>query len=201
MILGAALVLSALVLLLHNRLEARQADNAVAETLPQLLEQMQQVHETETAGDIELVAPEPSGSSPARYSITMPAVEVDGYEYIGVLIIPSLELELPVMAEWDYDRLKIAPCRYSGSLPAENLVIAGHNYDGHFGSLLQLAEGETVDFVDMNSVRHRFIVDAIETLPPTAIDDMTAGAYPLTLFTCTYGGQDRVAVRCVPDTE
>ena len=36
----------------------------------------------------------------------MPTVEIDGY-----LSVPSVGLELPVMAEWDYDRLKTAPCR------------------------------------------------------------------------------------------
>ena len=30
----------------------------------------------------------------------------------------------------------------------------------------------------------------------TAVEEMTAGEYDLTLFTCTYGGQSRVTVRC-----
>ena len=41
----------------------------------------------------------------------MPTVTIDGYDYIGYVEAPVLGLKLPVMAEWDYDRLKIAPCR------------------------------------------------------------------------------------------
>ena len=43
-------------------------------------------------------------------------VMVDGYDYIGTIIIPSLNIELPVMSTYDYDRLRIAPCRYYGSI-------------------------------------------------------------------------------------
>lgn len=195
MILGAALVLGALALLLYNRLESRQAELSAAQTLPQLLEQMEAVPDSYESS-IEYVPSAQQDGTPERYSLTMPEVEIDGYRYIGVLVIPSLELELPVMSEWDYDRLKIAPCRYSGSIPAENLVIAGHNYDGHFGTLHRIGVDDTVLFVDMDAKTYRFTVSTIETLLPTAVDEMTAGEYPLTLFTCTFGGQNRVVVRC-----
>ena len=33
-------------------------------------------------------------------------------------------------------------------------------------------------------------------LGATAVEDMTAGEYDLTLYTCTYGGENRVALRC-----
>jgi len=35
-----------------------------------------------------------------------------------------------------------------------------------------------------------------ETLSPFSIEEMTTGDWDLTLFTCTVGGQNRVAVRC-----
>lgn len=37
----------------------------------------------------------------------------------------------------------------------------------------------------------------VETLQPTAIEEMTIGGWDLTLFTCTVGGASRVTVRCV----
>ena len=40
----------------------------------------------------------------------------------------------------------------------------------------------------------------VETLAPTAVDEMTGGDWDLTLFTCTYSGQARVTVRCVKTT-
>ena len=68
----------------------------------------------------------------------MPTVEIDGYDYIGYLDIPSLELSLPVMSEWSYPQLKIAPCRYAGSVYLDDMILAAHNYDRHFGRLKNL---------------------------------------------------------------
>lgn len=65
----------------------------------------------------------------------MAATEIEGEDYIGILEIPSLEIVLPVMAEWSDSNLKIAPCRYHGSAYSGDLVIAGHNYRTHFGAL------------------------------------------------------------------
>ena len=45
----------------------------------------------------------------------MPVEEIEGNGYIGLLEIPALGLSLPVMSEWSYPNLKLAPCRYSGS--------------------------------------------------------------------------------------
>lgn len=88
----------------------------------------------------------------------MTQVRIDGYDYIGCLTIPSLDLELPVMSDWDYTRLKIAPCLYYGSLETDNMVIAAHNYDCHFGRLSQLNIGDEIIFTYMNSVVCRYRV-------------------------------------------
>lgn len=126
----------------------------------------------------------------------MPVAEMDGIGYIGTLRIPALELELPVISEWSYPALKIAPCRYVGSAYLNTLVIAAHNYQSHFGTLKNLSEGDAVTFTDMDGNLFCYEVTALETLPPTAIAEMTASDYDLTLFTCTLGGANRVTVRC-----
>ena len=100
------------------------------------------------------------------------------------------------MAPDDGPLLAAAPCRYSGSAYLENLVIAGHNYRSHFASLPQLQPGDAVTFTDMDGTVFRYKVDSLETLSPYAISDMTSGGWPLTLFTCTVGGQSRLAIRC-----
>ena len=65
-------------------------------------------------------------------SADMPTFTVDGYNYIGILEIPSLELTFSVMDGWDYTRLKISLCVYSGSYKTNDLVICAHNYARHF---------------------------------------------------------------------
>lgn len=128
--------------------------------------------------------------------MAMPEETIDGRNYIGVLDIPALGLSFPIISEWSYDALQIVPCRYSGSAYLDNLVIAGHNYRSHFASLSQLQPGDTVTFTDMDGNVFSYAVSSLETPSPYAVSDMTSGDWDLTLFTCTVGGQSRLAIRC-----
>lgn len=115
---------------------------------------------------------------------------------IGILEIPALDLELPVISSWSYFSLRLAPCRYSGSAYKGDLVIAAHNYQSHFGGLRTLPEGSEVFFTDAVGNRFSYYVAVTEALTPWSVDDMTSGEWPLTLFTCTLDSQNRVTVRC-----
>ena len=126
----------------------------------------------------------------------MPVVVIDGYGYIGYLSIPDLGLELPVMAEWDYSRLKIAPCRQFGSTGTDDLVIAAHNYKTHFGRLSSLDEGAEIIFTDMDGLKTRYSLKSVNTLAPNAVDAVQNSGYDLVLYTCTPGGATRVTVFC-----
>lgn len=132
-----------------------------------------------------------------RYpEMEMPTREIDGQTYIGMLEVPSLELSLPVISEWTYPRLKKAPCRYVGSVYSKDMVICGHNYDRHFGRLKDLAVGDEVRFTDMDGNVFFYSICGTEQLGKYAVEDMLAGEWDLTLFTCTKGGRMRVTVRC-----
>ena len=126
----------------------------------------------------------------------MKVKKINGYGYIGYLSIPTLNLDLPVMSEWDYGRLKISPCRYFGSTKTDNLVIAAHNYRFHFGYLGNLKPGDSVVFTDMDSEVLRYKVDSVELLMPTDVDKVKDSGDDLILYTCTYGGAKRITVRC-----
>lgn len=195
MILGTVLVLAALSLFLWNRWEDRRAGALAESILPQVMEQIASpAPESGEAGDTNPDLPDP-------YDVSMTEAEIDGYAYVGYLSIPAINLELPVMAQWDYARLKIAPCRYTGSTKSGDLVICGHNYTRHLGPIGRLVPGDDVYFTDMDGGVWHYQVAAVETLGPTDIENMTAGEYPLTLFTCTLGGASRVTVRCDRVTE
>lgn len=127
----------------------------------------------------------------------MPTIRIDGNDYIGLLEIPSLELSLPVIADWDYEKLKTAPCRYSGSYYTDDLVIAGHNYIRHFSPLKRIDIGAEVYFTNAVGEVFRYTVSNVETLMPTQVEDMVEGDWDLTLFTCTIGGRSRCTVRCI----
>ena len=181
MVLGTVLLALALGLWLMNRQEASQARQFAAQTMPKVVEQIRIYREKEPM-------PDPYDD--------LTVTQIDGWGYVGYLSVPALEMEEPVLSELDMQHLEIAPCRYSGTRPDRGLVIGGHNYSHNFGRLSQLQVGDAVTFVDMEGTRYDYRVSEVEILPPTAVEGMTGTDYALTLFTCTFGGADRIAVRC-----
>mgnify|MGYP001659076776 CR=1 FL=1 len=190
--IGAALLIAALSLLLYNRAENDNAGDMAEIILPAVIDAIE--HPADTIPEDS--ATEPDGVNEYDTDADMTVVYIDGYGYIGYISIPVLELDLPVMTDWDYTKLKTAPCRYFGSAKTDDLVICGHNYDRHFGRLKNLQEGDLVLFTDMDGVTISYEVKEVETLQPTQITEMIESDYDLTLYTCTYGGATRVTVRC-----
>ena len=109
MILGALLILASAVLLAYNKWDASRADKAAQQALGELEQTLTQTIEDKTKDDTLVLQPE---LDPEQ---AMTEVELDGWNYIGYLSIPSVGLQLPVMSEWSYAGLKVAPGRYSGS--------------------------------------------------------------------------------------
>ena len=182
--IGAVLILSALLLFFYNQ----NKDERAGQEAQTILNDVQAtITQRETGQDVGLLE-----AVETELSIVM----IDGYEYIGYLSIPELELELPVMADWDYDRLKLAPCRQFGSTVTDDLVIAAHNYKRHFGALGQLQLGAAILFTDMDGNVISYRLERSETIDPKNVDAVQNSGYDLVLYTCTYGGSNRVAVFC-----
>lgn len=191
---GLLLMAAALFLNCYNRWEGRQAEASASAALIQILPKISRTEEPDT--DPEDTQQTPTPDYLLSPGMEMPTMEIDGQYYIGILSIPALALELPVMDGWSYAQLKIAPCRYAGSAYLDDLVLAAHNYQSHFGMLKNLSLGDTVTFTDMDGNVFRYEVAALEILASTAIEEMTTKEYDLTLFTCTLDGASRLAVRC-----
>jgi len=199
-ILGVALMLGAVFLYQSNRAEDQVAQEAVVDVMPQLVEQIREhtvqeetVPESEVIPELELQIPVELLTEEDK---KMTEVEISGNRYIGYLSIPDLGLDLPIMSTWSYPKLNIAPCRYTGSVRGEDLVLMAHNYNSHFGRISQLDLGDTVVFTDMDGNVVQYEVVGEDLLDPTAVEEMTSGDFDLTLFTCTYGGGSRVTVYC-----
>ena len=129
--------------------------------------------------------------------MAMPTVQLDSGTYIGVLKIPLLGLELPVMESWSYAKLQTAPCRYEGSVYKDNMIIAGHNYNSHFGKLQNIGRGELIEFEDIQGHVFTYEVVEKELIPGTGTEQMLDGDWDLSLFTCNYDGSNRVTIRCI----
>ncbi len=193
-VIGCVLLLAAMGLYGYNRYEDAQAGaeaQVVVQDLEQKLEQtVSKAESTETSSDSEeMLSPE------------LPVVMLDGYDYIGVISIPAIDIKLPVMSDWSYPKLKISPCREFGSSRTDDLVIAAHNYESHFGKLGSVSVGDNVIFTDMDGVENHYIVQKTDILQPTDVDAVEHSGYDLVLYTCTYGGKTRITVFCDRITE
>ncbi|MBR6562404.1 MAG: sortase [Clostridia bacterium] len=202
MLFGALLLTAALALAAYNASEENEAEKASSEYLERLIAAIPESPaipngsdapldvETDTSDDREGSLSEP------EYADNMAVIELDGYEFVGYISIPKLGIQLPVMSETEGKLLKLSPCRFSGSPMAGNLVIGAHNYSRHFGSIDELSQGDSVIFADMEGGLWRYRVVFVEILDPNSVEYLTDGEYPLTLYTCVYGGKQRVTVRC-----
>lgn len=200
-VMGAVLMLSALLLFLHNGQEERRAGQEAELLLDDIRSAISGRAVTAPLDPQTESTPtgytEPTETRPAG----LPVVVINGYGYIGYLSIPDLELELPVMSDWDYDRLKISPCRHFGSTVTDDMVIAAHNYKTHFGTLSRLEIGAEVCFTDMDGIENRYTLAKLETLAPEAVDAVQNSGYDLVLYTCTPGAANRVVAFCNRATE
>lgn len=187
---GAVLIISALLLFFYNRYEDYSAGREAEILLEDIVSAIEATDPTANPTETEGMTEEET--LPAD----LPEVEIDGYAYVGYVSIPALELELPVMSEWDYSRLKIAPCRQFGSSRTDDLVIAAHNYTKHFGKLTIVEVGTDVFFTDMDGIENHYTVQRVSTLAPEDVDAVLNSGYDLVLYTCTLGGATRVVAFC-----
>lgn len=132
-------------------------------------------------------------STPAEQDTT---IMVDGEAMFGTVSIEALGLSMPIYDTLDAEKLKTAPCRYSGSIEEENLVIAGYNYESHFADFKQLLPNEKVVLRDVHGVEHRYNIETVYTVAAEAVVNMKWSDYDLSLFTGNRNGNRRWVVRC-----
>ena len=184
-LVGAVLILSALLLYLFNANEDKQAGEAASSALEAV--------QTVIAENTETSDSRPEEPAEEQKE---PIVFIDGYAYVGILELPTLGLKLPVMDDWNYQKLELAPCRQFGSFKDGGFVIAGHNYRSHFARLTELTVGQPVLFTGMDGETALYAVGKISTLASTAVDEVQNSGYDMVLYTCTYDGARRVTVFC-----
>ncbi|MDO4622265.1 MAG: sortase [Eubacteriales bacterium] len=193
---GIVLLFCACALLFYNIWDTDRAGRSIEEAA-QLLQEYRENTEEDPylSGNMDGI----SGETDEETEDTdrpMPEVVIDGIAYIGNLQVPSLGLDLPVITGWNYDMLRVAPCRYTGSVYKNDMVLAAHNYQRHFGMLQSLEKGAEIRFTDMDGNEFRYTVEANEVIEPTGVEKMVSNSYDLTLFTCVPSGMARYTIRC-----
>lgn len=197
-LLGLSLVFTAMGLhLVKERQDALAGENA--QVLLQYLD-LSRNTPSEPASPTQPGAPEAdkSAGTPDETFPEEPDIPIKnymGYNMIGTIEIPSLEINLPVLYDWSYDLLEVAPCRYSGSAAGDDFIVMGHNYNSHFTPLHWIDMGADVVFTDAVGKTYFYQVADIIRVHKNEAEKL-ASSYPLSLFTCTDSGQKRIVVRC-----
>lgn len=186
MLWGLLLLVAAGCLMGFNLWDDARANQTSAALLAQLQKQLQAENSQQTNQSDYLV----------RHNMDMPKIEVDGEWYIGTVAIPAIGLELPILSDWSEEKLKLAPCRYDGSAYSNNLVLAAHNYQSHFGHIENLLIDDEVIVTDIDGNLFRYGVVSMEIIDGSDSERMQTGDWDLTLFTCTLNGRTRFTVRC-----
>ncbi len=151
------------------------------------------VKEVEQAADVSSYEEDENGEVYAM---------IDGEKYIGVIAIPSVGIELPVQSDYSLAKLKIAPCRYYGSVPEGTAVICAHNYRSYFGNLKYAKPGDKVYFTDAAGLTYPYEISLIEQLDGYDSERMKENnGWDMTLFTCTYSGKQRITLRLTRTVE
>lgn len=175
-ILGSCLLLAALGLTLGNLWEQRQAEQNSAHLLALARQRL-------------------DGENPQPDDDPLNPDPLAGYAIDGILSIPDLGLELPVLADYSEENLRLSICLYCQESNGSRKVIAGHNYRNHFGRLASLEEGAFLTYTREDGTVTRYQVTGITEIDaddPAALD---AGEWDMTLFTCNLDMTRRVLVR------
>lgn len=194
-LLGLCMLLAAAGMQIHNMLESRQAEESTAQIMEEIHIDPEKLilaepNKKPVVGIVETEPEEP-------VIPPMPTEEIKGHDYIGVLQVPSIHVELPILAEiHDVSDLNISPGRHAGSYFSNDLVIAGHNYGKHFGPLRGVSLGADVYFITVDNMVYHYTVGSIENMRPEQLDEILHSEWDLSIYTCNPGGTTRRVIRC-----
>lgn len=132
------------------------------------------------------------------------SVAKDGTVYytIGVINIPSINVNYPILSTYSDELLKIAPCKFHGPNPNEvgNLCIAGHNYRNSkfFSKVPDLEKGDIIEITDLGGTTLEYAVYDKYIVNPDELEctsQLTGGKKEVTLITCTDDNKQRYIIK------
>jgi len=135
-------------------------------------------------------------------------LEYKGYDVIGIVKIPKINIEYPILEIGDIDPesakkpMKLSIIKYWGEKVNDygNLSIAGHNNkDGTmFGKTKKLEIGDIVELTDLNGQTIQYSIYDIFVTDPNDVSILLPKdeiIREVTLITCTNGNKERLILK------
>jgi len=136
---------------------------------------------TEIVASLYSIMPEEhNGFFDDRANTAMPAVELNGKDYVGIIEIPLYNTSLPVASSWGKRDVTSLPCRYSGSLYDGSLIIGAS--EAQFKSADTISVGDEITFTDMTGAVFNYIISDIRVSDKAEIDALLFETADLSVF-------------------
>lgn len=125
------------------------------------------------------------------------------YKIVGIITVPKLNIQYPILNDWNYEALKNATCRFHGpEYPNEvgNFCIIGHNYrnNSFFSKLVTLEKMDIIQITDTTGKTVDYAVYDKYTVEPDdteCTNQKTDGKKEITLITCYNYGKQRTIIK------
>jgi len=128
--------------------------------------------------------------------------KIEGNKVVGIINIPKINLEYPILETTTIETLKLSITKFWGNKINEigNVTLAGHNnLNGTmFGKVKKLEIGDEIELTDNQNVTLKYEIFKTYVIDPndiTCILPEQEGTREVTLITCTNGNKNRFIVK------
>lgn len=138
--------------------------------------------------------PRTVGAEEAYSAMQMPALSIEGEDFVGLVEIPAYGVTLPLCDEWQPTQLNRYPCRFWGTAYDGSLIIGGGAKQ--FACLKQIQNGDEVRVTDMQGAVFTYTVTRIRRTDHADRDTLQSEA-ALTLFARDGYNMEYIIVECM----
>ena len=180
MLIIAALVVIGLII--YNYVVSEQNDNNLAKVVTEIEEQFSNNANTN--------------------SIERANVQYNGYDVVGIIEIPSINIKYPIINKTNDTTMKYSITKFSGGEinSIGNFTVAGHNnLNGTmFGKVKRLNIGDQIKMTDLynNTVTYEiFEIYSVDPNDVSVLNPVDENTREITLITCTNGHLNRLITK------
>ena len=128
--------------------------------------------------------------------------EIQGNKVVGIIKIPKIELEYPILETTSVETLKLSITKFWGNQINEigNVTLAGHNNlsGTMFGKTKKLEIGDIIELTDIQNVTLKYEIFDKYVIDPNDIRcilPIKEDTREVTLITCTNGNKNRLIIK------
>ncbi len=137
-----------------------------------------------------------------KHEQTKQPITIENNTIIGIINVPKINLEYPILSTTTKENMKTSITRFSGGNVNEsgNLALAGHNnYDNTmFGKIDELVIGDKIYLTDLQKNTIEYEINSIFITDPndvSILETKDKNKKEITLITCKNGNKSRLILK------